>query len=54
MQGEQKERWMQLCALAAIEQEPAKLIALVKEINRLLEQKERRLAVSPQQQKPTT
>lgn len=45
MQGEQKERWMQLCALAAVEQDPAKLIALVKEINRLLEEKERRLAI---------
>lgn len=54
MKGEQKERWMQLCALAAVEQDSDKLMALVEQINRLLEEKERRLAVSPQQQKPTT
>ena len=39
-----KERWLELCALAAKEQDADKLIALVTEINRLLgEQKEARL-----------
>ena len=36
---------MQLCAQAATEDDPTKLIALVNEINDLLEQKERRLGV---------
>ena len=37
------ERWMELCKQAAIEQDPQKLLALVEEINALLEKKERRL-----------
>jgi hypothetical protein len=37
------ERWFQLRQLAAAEQDPAKLLALVKEINDLLEAKEARL-----------
>lgn len=36
---------MQLCAQAVTEEDPTKLIALVNEINDLLEQKERRLGV---------
>ena len=47
MQGERKERWMELCAQAAIEQDPAKLMELVREINSLLEEKERRLGIKP-------
>ena len=47
MQGEQKERWMELCAQAAVEQDPTKLMELVKEINNLLEEKERRLGIIP-------
>jgi hypothetical protein len=43
MQGEDKERWQELCAQAAAEQDPKKLLELVGEINRLLEKKERRL-----------
>ena len=43
MKGEKKEIWMQLCERAAIEQDPDKLMDLIKEINRLLEEKERRL-----------
>jgi len=35
-----KERWFQLCQLAAVEQDPAKLIALVTEVNQLLEAEE--------------
>jgi hypothetical protein len=38
------ERWKkELCALASIEQDPDKLLVLVQEINRLLEEKEARL-----------
>jgi len=37
------ERWFQLCQLAAIEQDPEKLLLLIKEINELLEAKEKRL-----------
>jgi hypothetical protein len=43
---DKKERWLELCALAAEEQDPQKLMELVSEINRLLEQKERRLGSS--------
>jgi len=43
MKGELKERWMHLCEMAANEQNPDKLVQLVSEINRLLEQKEERL-----------
>jgi hypothetical protein len=43
MKGEKLEQWRQLCELAAIEQDPQRLLALVKEINRLLEEKEQRL-----------
>ena len=43
MQSEQRKRRMQLCADAANEQDPKKLMALVDEINRLLEAKEDRL-----------
>jgi hypothetical protein len=38
---------MELCAQAAKEQDPNKLMELVREINRLLEEKERRLRISP-------
>lgn len=37
------DRWKVLCEQAAKEQDPARLIRLVKEINRLLDEKERRL-----------
>jgi len=43
VQGETKERWRQLCEQAAVEKDAEKLLELVKEINRLLEEKERRL-----------
>jgi hypothetical protein len=43
MQGETKEQWMQLCELAANEQDSEKLLALVKEITRLLDEKDKRL-----------
>ena len=40
---ENHEKWMELCALASKEQDPAKLLALTQEIARLLEEKEQRL-----------
>ena len=38
-----KEHWMELCQQAAVEQDPKRLMELVEEINRLLEEKEERL-----------
>lgn len=46
MYDQTKECWFQLCQLAAVEHNSAKLMALVEEINRLLEQKEHRLKAS--------
>lgn len=43
MKGEKKEIWMNLCEQAAIEQDPDKLMDLIRQINQLLEEKERRL-----------
>jgi hypothetical protein len=43
MQGKVKEQWMQLCEQAAVEQDAEKLLALVNEINRMLDEKDRRL-----------
>jgi hypothetical protein len=40
---ENHEKWMELCALASKEQDSAKLLALIQEIARLLEEKKRRL-----------
>ena len=37
-----EERWRELCAEAAVEQDPQKLMELVKEINRLLDLKQQR------------
>lgn len=37
-----EERWRQLCAEAAVEQDPQKLMKLVEEINRLLDLKQQR------------
>jgi len=44
VQGEVKEQWIRLCEMAAAEQDSEKLLAIVKEINRLLEEKEQRLS----------
>lgn len=43
MRGEPEERWRALCEEAVVEQDPDKLLHLIREINRLLEAKERRL-----------
>jgi hypothetical protein len=47
MQGANKERWKVLCEQAAIEQDSEKLHELIKEINRLLEEKDARLRGNP-------
>jgi len=39
---ENREKWMELCEQASTEQDPEKLLALVQEINRLLEAKQER------------
>jgi hypothetical protein len=41
---EQRERWMKLCEQASIEQDPKKLLELVREINDLLAKKQDHLA----------
>lgn len=43
MKGQLKERWLQLCEQAANEQDTERLMGLIEEINRLLEEKEQRL-----------
>ncbi len=43
MQGKVKEAWMQMCEPAAIKQDSEKLMALITEINRMLDEKEQRL-----------
>ncbi len=43
VKGKALERWQALCAQAATEQDPKKLMQLVVEINQLLEEKEKRL-----------
>jgi hypothetical protein len=48
MKGEKLEQWRQLCELAAIEQDPQRLLALLEEINRLLDEKEKRLRSKPE------
>ena len=40
MINENKERWKVLCEQAAVEQDPAKLHELIREINHLFEEKE--------------
>ncbi|MFZ0284820.1 MAG: hypothetical protein WAL32_06280 [Terriglobales bacterium] len=47
-------RWMELARLASEEKDPVKMLALVKEINDLLEAKQRRLtdAAKPTELEP--
>lgn len=44
MQGQAENTWLKLCEQAAVEQDPQRLLELVREINRLLAEKEHRLA----------
>jgi len=43
MKGTAKEEWTQLCEQAAVEEDPEKLMILVKQIIRMLDEKEQRL-----------
>jgi len=43
VQGQTLEQWQKLCKQAAAERDPKKLMELIQEINRLLEEKEQRL-----------
>ncbi|HZP61875.1 MAG TPA: hypothetical protein VFB28_00560 [Terriglobales bacterium] len=43
MKEETRERWRQLCEQAAVEEDPERLLTLITEINRLLQEKEGRL-----------
>jgi hypothetical protein len=52
MQGENRERCLVLCEQAAIEQDPDKLMALIREITALLESKEQRLHRVVAERKP--
>jgi len=49
MRGETGERWRKLCEQAAVEQDPRKLMELIREIDRLLE-KEKCLAAREESQ----
>jgi hypothetical protein len=44
------ERWVALCAQAAVEQDPKKLLELVSEINRLLDARKKRLSTDAEGQ----
>jgi hypothetical protein len=50
---ENREKWMELCAQAAKEQDPEKLMELIAQINELLEAKERRLKGNAPASEPT-
>lgn len=43
MQGANKDKWLQLCAQAAVEQNPRRLLELTTQINELLSGKQSRL-----------
>jgi hypothetical protein len=43
MQGKNLELWQKLCEQAAVEQDPKRLLELVKEIDRILGEKQDRL-----------
>jgi hypothetical protein len=43
MKGKTKQHWMELCEQAAVEQDSEKLLELIYEIDRMLDDKEQRL-----------
>ena len=45
-----KERWRELCEQATVEQQPEKLMVLVAEITRLLDEKHKRLMGPPKEE----
>jgi hypothetical protein len=52
MEGEKRESWIELCAQAADERDPQKLMRLIDEINKLLAEKEARVWRSKSSEKP--
>ena len=48
MIGENEERWRKLCEAAAKEQDSERMLDLVRQINQMLDEKERRLKGQPQ------
>jgi hypothetical protein len=50
---QKRERWMELAALATDKQDPEKLTELVREIDRLLAEKQARIAKGPIPSKPS-
>jgi len=52
VQGKTQERWQQLCALAAVEQDGEKLLAISQEIIRLLDEKYERVERSSSEARP--
>lgn len=52
MKGKVKERWMHLAEQAAIEQDPRKLLDLVREINDILDEKQKRLEAQAAMKNP--
>lgn len=42
MKDKKQERWLELCRQAASEQDPARLLELLQEINKLLEERKRK------------
>jgi hypothetical protein len=51
--GKERERFLELCGLAANEQDPQRLLELVREINNFLEAKEERLKQRGLPNRPT-
>jgi hypothetical protein len=51
---EKTEEWKQLCAQAAVEQDPKKLLELTRQINELLLGKQRRLDGETSPDEPTS
>jgi hypothetical protein len=50
MKGEKRERWMDICSQVANEQDPDKVLELVKKLNEMLEEKEKRLGILPKKE----
>ena len=50
----QKEKWQRLCEQIAMEQDPTRFMALVDELNKMLEAKEQRLDVQRQPDRPAS
>ena len=46
---EEKERWVELCEQAAVEQDPQRLVELVREIIQLFEEKRKRRQRQPEE-----